>query len=138
MEPREPGFANEDYPNILELVKEGMEVYDRDNDHIGVVEDVFMGTENRVEEETGTGPATSNVGTGSGFPDNTLLEEIADVLSVEDEMPEVVIDRLRQSGFIRVDAGIFDEDLYVVPSQIGSVEGDKVTLRVDKDDLVKE
>ena len=53
-------------------------------------------------------------------------------------MPEAVQKRLLHDGFIRMDAdGLFAADRYVLPDQIAGVSGDKVMLKVSKDQLQK-
>jgi len=71
-------------------------------------------------------------------PDNrSLITDIAEAFR-GDDLPETVRARLLHDGFVRMDAeGLFNADRYILPDQIAGVSGDKVTLNVTKDELVK-
>ena len=118
--------------NVLESVSEGMKVIDSGNHQIGTVEYVKL-----VETDSATGqPLASEI-----EEDNDQRESLFQVLAeafVDDDIPEVVQKRLLHDGFLRMDAdGLFAADRYVLPDQISSVSGDKVMLKVSKDQLQK-
>lgn len=118
--------------NVLESVSEGMKVVDSHNHEIGTVEYVKM-----VEVDPATGqPVANGIEEDDGHRE-TLLEVVAEAFS-DDDIPEEIQKRLLHDGFIRMDAaGIFSADRYVTPDQISGVSGDKVVLKVSKDQLQK-
>ena len=118
--------------SVLESVSEGMKVFDSRNHEIGTVEYVKL-----VETDPATGqPLASDIEEADHHRE-TLLETVAEAF-VDDDIPEVVQKRLLHEGFIRMDAaGLFAADRYVMPDQISGVSGDKVMLKVSKDQLQK-
>jgi len=120
---------------MLTQVYQGMEVYDRTGDKIGTVEYVYLGAVGEDADTFGTGPATAS---GRGPGEDSLLEDFAKALGAEDRLPEVLRKRLRRLGFIRIDStGLFAADRYVTPDQIADVSGERVTLCVTRDELIK-
>ena len=118
--------------NVLESVSEGMKVYDSENHHIGKVEYVKL-----VETDPATGAPLSADVEVDDHRDNSLIENLATAFA-GDELPDAVQKKLLHDGFIRMDAdGLFAADRYVMPNQISSVSGDRVTLNVSKDQLQK-
>jgi hypothetical protein len=116
----------------LSQVHDGMKVYDADNKEIGKVDWVRFGEDD---------PATEEPETVSGRPDlnrdTSLLDVIAKAFT-DDEVPDVVRDRLLMEGFVRIDSnGLFRADRYVEPSQIADISGDAIHLKVTRDQLVK-
>jgi len=118
--------------SVLEQISEGMKIYDSHQKEIGKVEYVKL-----VETDPATGqPEAAGLEEVEGRRPS-LLDNIADAFR-DDDLPEVVRERLLHNGFIRKDAdGLFAADRYVLPDQIASVAGDRVNLKVSKDDLVK-
>jgi hypothetical protein len=117
--------------NVLENIREGMKVYDSRQKEIGKVEWVKL-----VDEDPVTGePVEAGL---DAEPDrHSLIDDLADAFR-DDDLPDVVRSRLLHDGFVRMDAeGLFNADRYVLPDQIASVSGDKVLLKVTKDELVK-
>ncbi len=118
---------------ILSRVREGMAVYDVNRNHIGVVETLYFGEGTREQLERGEGPATP---TGPYQPENNLVYDIARVFD-SDNVPPSIRARLRQAGFIRLDAdGFFAADRYIMSDQIAQVD-DHVHLNVTRDSLIK-
>ncbi len=112
---------------ILNQVHKGMNVYSNQNDKIGTVEAVFLGTVNADEAARGTGAATAD---RVSQPDDTFVEMIAELFN-PGEVPDEVSERLRYEGFIRVDAkGLFGVDRFVMPDRIDHVSQDGVYLKV--------
>jgi hypothetical protein len=118
--------------NMLESVTHGMKVFDSANHHIGTVEYVKM-----VDLDPATGePVASGIEEDDNHKE-TLLQVVAEAFA-DDEIPDVVQQRLLHDGFIRMNAdGLFNADRYVMPDQISAVSGDKVMLKVSKDQLQK-
>lgn len=121
--------------SILMQIHEGMEVYDRDKDRIGTVDEVYFGEASPRQQDIGKGPAEP-----SDNPDdraNTIVGAIARAFDPR-EVPDVVAARLIMSGYIRLDtAGLFTGDRYITPDQILSVENDRVYLGVTRSQLIK-
>lgn len=119
--------------SILNQIKEGMEVYSNDDHHIGDVEEVHFGSVSETEAELGTGAATAD---NPRMRERNFLDDIADVFR-DNDMPEEMREKLLREGFIRIDSGFFSDDHFATPSQIASVNGDRVILRSTKDQLLE-
>lgn len=121
---------------ILNEVKEGMRVHDRDDNDIGTVRQVFLGAVSDKPYERGGGPATTP---DPGWRDDSLIDNFAEALSPDDPLPEALRGRLLRQGFIRIDtAGLFASDRYATPEQIESVSEDIVRLSLMKDELISQ
>jgi hypothetical protein len=120
--------------SVLTQIREGMDVYNYDEERIGKVERVFFGSVSEGEAATGTGAATADpVGAG----DRTWLTALADVFD-NDDIPNELREQLQRKGFIRIDSsGLFSSDRYATPDQIAAVHQDRVILRTDKEGLIK-
>ncbi|GIV95541.1 MAG: hypothetical protein KatS3mg057_0198 [Herpetosiphonaceae bacterium] len=131
---REP-FEQE--PTILEMIREGMEVYDHDGQQIGTVEQVYFGaTAGRTADQGRDAATAANPDVSR---DESLVEEFAEIFAAPSKLPEVLRNQLLRRGFIRVDAsGLFANDRYVMPNQIAGVSGDRVMLRVSRDELIED
>lgn len=127
----------EQEPTILEMIREGMEVYDRDGQQIGTVEQVYFGATAGRTAEHGRDAATA--ANPDVSRDESLIDEFAEVFAAPGELPEVLRNQLLRRGFIKVDAsGLFAGDRYVMPDQIAEVSGDRVMLSVLRDELIKD
>ncbi|MHB8627475.1 MAG: hypothetical protein ACYDBJ_13930 [Aggregatilineales bacterium] len=119
---------------ILKVIKEGMEVYDRLGKKIGTVTDLYLGASSPESNRRGTGSATAPSPDMRG---DTLVDDIARVF-VPDDLPQVLRDRLIQNGFVKLNGeGLFSHARYILPNQIDSVAGNRVDLRVSRDELIK-
>ncbi len=118
----------------LARVREGMQVYDVNGDHVGHVEFVYLGTASPAAIETGKGPATAD---DINLRADSFVEVIARAFN-DVEIPEVLQRRLLFDGFIKIDAdGLFAADRYVMPDQVASAAGDRVNLTVSRKSLIK-
>jgi hypothetical protein len=109
----------------IELVREGMHVYDSAGVEIGTVEYVRMGDPAAV---TTRGNETEVGGFIRGIADT--------IVGSEPDVPQPLKDRLARTGFVKIDGpGLADTDRYVSADRIASVDGDRVTLGVTKDQL---
>ncbi len=119
---------------VLDQIHDGMKVYDADQKEVGKVDFVQLSDENPrnpVPETAGVSPTVRNDAEG-----DSLVRDIAQVFD-PDDIPKEMRSRLMREGFVRVDAaGLFKSDRYIFPNQIKSVNGDKVMLKVNKDDLI--
>lgn len=125
--------------HIFAHIEEGMDVYDRGNNRIGTVERIYYGEMGSSEPtssiEDATGPLT---GDDTEYPmGDTFMENIAEAFTGGAEIPETLRGRLLREGFIYVNgAGLFADDLYVLPDQVATISDDKVILRTDRDELI--
>ena len=130
----EPVFDKSTSNSILNQVHEGMDVCDNEGEKIGSVRKVFLGAVTDEMDERGRGPATTS---DPEWRNETIVDNIAEVFTADDPLPEAVRGRLLRHGFIRIDvSGIFAEDRYALPDQIESVSEDCVRLRVATDELI--
>ncbi|HSM58581.1 MAG TPA: hypothetical protein VK879_20675 [Candidatus Sulfomarinibacteraceae bacterium] len=129
-----------DEGGVLTYVKEGMVVYDAEDEEIGEVETVYFGSQG-VENEADVGPGT--VATGDvreAARADTWMHRLANLLELEPntDIPESVAERLLRRGFIRIDSDrLLGADRFVMPDQIESVSEEGVYLNVNEDDLIK-
>jgi hypothetical protein len=128
-------YSEEQGSQALRNVREGMEVFDRNNKRIGTIEDLYLGESSEKDNARGTGAATIPK---RHWWDDNLIEDIAEAFAPEDEIPEVLRDRLLQSGYIQVSGpGLFAGDRYILPEQIASITEDRVYLSVAREDLIR-
>ena len=119
---------------VFEQIREGMMVHDRENKHIGHVEYVYFGADAGSAQPYSAGAATSR---DPSVVDDNIVTDVAKALFGDDDLPETFRNRLRNDGFIRLDAaGLFSRDRYVMRDQIAHVSGDTVHLNVTKDELI--
>lgn len=118
--------------NVLHTIREGMKVLDASNHEIGHVDWVQFGNDN-----PSTPAQEAESIEGMEVNRDTLMDNIVDAFRVDD-LPLDIRERLLMQGFVRIDSeGLFAADRYVLPDQIAGVSGDKLTLTVDKSDLMK-
>jgi len=120
---------------LLDQVKKGMDVFNSTNERIGVVEAVYLGAASEIEQPFDAGPATDDSPKLPGTRVQRMVAELFD----PNEVPEEIAERLRYSGYLRIDpAGLFTGSRYVTPEQIGSVTDKGVFLRTDHAAKVEE
>jgi hypothetical protein len=120
---------------IFERIREGMNVHDRNGDHIGKVEHVYFGSDAGTTQQHTAGAASAPDPSLRG---NSFVDNIAEAIFGDDDLPETLRARLINNGFLRIDsAGLFASDRYVMREQIASVSGDDVHLNVTRDELIK-
>lgn len=123
-----------DEEQLLDQIDEGMRVYDRDNNDIGLVDRVYLGAASDQAYEHGEGPATAP---DPDYPQNRSYREAANLFA-PDNLPEELRERLLNRGFVRLNAsGILAADRYIMPEQIDHVENNHVVLKVTRKDLIK-
>jgi len=117
-------------------IKEGMTVYNINNDKIGTVDYVKFSDEdsNHPGAETASPsdePYENNIG---------VIKAVATAGSVIDEndnIPQVLRARLNHSGYIRVNSsGFFESDYYVSLEKVTSIAGENVHVETTKEDLI--
>jgi len=83
--------------------------------------------------QRGTGSATALSPDING---DNLVNDIVRVFA-PDNLPEVLRDRLVLNGFVKLSGeGLFNHARYIMPNQIDSVTGNRVDLRVSRDELM--
>ena len=142
-------FGSEMEGNILMKIHEGMTVYDRDDKELGKVDRVYLGAVSEDSQARGEGPAATTSADAPGYAGNA-----GEVFGMAGEEPAVidfafgggispsetsgseVRELLLRHGFVRINSkGLFASDRYVMPDQIASVSGDRVRLKLSKDEL---
>jgi len=128
-------------------IKMGMEVYDRLGKKVGHVDDLRgSGTDGGL---TGPGvvapvatpiapspqpanpaPVIMNTGSEQHVP-------TGDPVGSGEDLPREMRQRLLHEGYIRIDAGFLKHHRYALLSQIDRVDGDRVSLNVLVEDLIK-
>jgi len=124
--------------SILNLIREDMDVYDVNGNHIGEVEFVHFGAASETQQELGVGPATPSP---ADDPDmrrrDSIIDNIAEAFH-PDEVPRQLQEKLLLTGYVLLDAdGLFARDRFILPEQIASVSDDRVQLSVTRDQLIK-
>ncbi len=142
-------FGSEMDDNILMKIHEGMKVYDRDDEELGVVDRVYFGTVSEESQARGEGPASTTRADAPGMADDPgevfgmAGEDPAAIdfafgggISPSETSGSEVRELLLRHGFIRINSrGLFASDRYVMPDQIATVSGDRVRLKMSKDEL---
>jgi hypothetical protein len=121
---------NSELNNALTYVKEGMDVYDLNNEKVGTVRTIQIGDEDPTTSDTrtvtGAAPEISN---------NSFVEDVAAALFDTDDFPQQIRNHMRRYGYIRIDAGILRADMYASGDQVASVGDGRVELNVSAEDL---
>jgi hypothetical protein len=97
---------------LLARIREGMAVYDRDEQKVGTVKDVYLGGEDLSE---------------AAVPEGSALAQA----------PAALRSRLAAHGFVEVGTGLLQANRYATGDQVAAVGEDRVTLAVAQDDLLK-
>ena len=127
---------------VLAQVREGMDVYDRDNQKIGTVKSVNMrGGIDPADVSRQRADAGVQPGDSTDTAPGTLVDTIAEAVGTTDSLgslPDELRLKLERDGYIEIDsAGFFAADRFATPSQVAEVAGDRVHLNVSKDELAK-
>ena len=120
--------------DVMARVKDKAAVYDRDGKHVGKVDGLFMGAEADAAQ-AGVIPQTPAGTEDAGS--RGLIADMTDVFGAAGNLPDVVRNRMRQQGFIRIDPGLLGGHRYALREHIASAEGDRVTLNITRDGLIK-
>jgi sporulation protein YlmC with PRC-barrel domain len=123
----QPTRSNND---LLSRIYEGMEVYDSDGEKIGKVERVQFGQEDTSK------PGVESATVSSTGERDTLFDNLAEVFTDPDAVPEELRARLLRYGYIKIDTGLLKSDRYVESTQIAGVVEDHVNLHVTRDELL--
>ncbi len=112
----------------ITLVQPGMQVVDAAGKDFGKVESMRMGD-----------PTAVTVDSAPDDNDNILDEVTRAILMGPNELPGSTRDQLLRGGYLYVDGKgfIFDKKYYVAADQIARVEGDKVYLTLNHDQVIE-
>lgn len=120
---------------VFELILEGMHVEDSHGKHIGEVRRVYFGADAGTTQPYSGGAATAP---DPSMRSDTIIDNVAEAIFGDDDLPDTFRNRLINNGFIQLDAdGLFSRDRYVMREQIADVTGDTVHLNVTRDELLK-
>lgn len=119
------------HDNPLNMIKEGMKVFDNTGEEVGTVEWVHFG-----EAEGSPSSGAASLSTEPVQPD--LVEFLGKAFG-SDKLPDELRERLLMHGFIKIDSKkLFGADRYVMFDQIDRIEKGKVYLKVaDSEGLLK-
>lgn len=124
----QPRPQSEDDAGILGRVNRYAPVYDETGEEIGEVIRIHLpGQFEQHTELAENTPPVRMVDDDLFVPDEQIAAEI----------PEAILARMREQGFIEVRGGLLQSNRYVVPDQIARLDESGVYLRVRKDRLVK-
>ncbi|MEZ4615981.1 MAG: hypothetical protein R2867_10835 [Caldilineaceae bacterium] len=121
---------------ILDQVHEGMTVYDNDRNDIGSVAAIYYGAVGDEDAATGTVPATTSP--AANPTDNSFVEDLVEAFDPRDQVPEELAERLRYSGYIKIDGGWFGADRYIMPNQVAAVSDEGVYLSTNRERLIQD
>lgn len=132
----ERSINRSEFTNILNLIKEGMAVMDQNGDRLGTVETLYFGETGVDPFQSGTESETVN---DPNIIDQGFVKDFAEALTGTDDIPDVLRNRLLHDGYIKIHSGglLFSGHRYAMRDQISTVDGDRVILKVDKDQLIK-
>ena len=122
-------------PDVLALVKDGMEVVDTTGDHIGKVDAVFLGDVADGDSVYG-GPTSDRSAPAEAL--DTDVNIFAGLFVTDNDMPQEVRERLRYHGFMRIAPhGLFRSHRYAMREQVVAVTDDRVSISVPESKLIK-
>jgi hypothetical protein len=120
--------------NALRSIHEGMEVYDAEGRKVGAVGYVQFGREDMSQRDLDA-TVTPN------FNDPVNRPYVPPLLELEPEddasIPQELQDTLVNSGYIRINGGLFKNDCFATPDQIAQVHEGHVHLSVEGEQLIR-
>lgn len=112
-------------------IEEGYHVHDAANKHIGSVRSFRFSDENPRTPE-----AETETTAGVDERPHDLISHVVEVFAGDTDMPEELRERLLRQGFVRIDQGLFQSDLFVTMDDVSHVSDNVVHLKVHKDKLI--
>jgi sporulation protein YlmC with PRC-barrel domain len=104
---------------VIEQVREGMDVLASDGRKVGKVEDLKMGDPEAVTSDGQTDPETGGL-------IGTLIDDFAET----SKLPRHTAERLLRIGYVKIDrSGLFTGHAYLGSDELDRVEGDTVWLK---------
>jgi hypothetical protein len=119
--------ATGDASELITRVQNGMTVRDTAGDKVGKVNLIQLG------DPEAANAAREHAALGKGL----IVEEFSRGYGTggEPHVPDALRPRMLESGYIRIDGGLFSRTRYAIADQIDCIEGDVVHLRATKHDL---
>jgi hypothetical protein len=120
-----------DRESMLNMIEEGMKVYDNKEDEVGTVEFIHFSEANGGEHPAAAAPPKEPV-------QSDPVDFVGKMFGA-DNLPKELRERLLMQGFIRMDSSkLFGSGRYVMFDQIARVDGKGVHLGVeDTENLLK-
>ena len=139
-----PAVPDKHKVDLIALIKDDMPVYDRSGKKVGHVDGMYGGAHGESVPPTTVAAVAAPV-PSSGQPVAVVTPVAApakvpafgDVLDQDDDFPREMRERLEHDGFVRIDAGFLRHHRFALRDQIDSVTGDRITLNVLADELIK-
>jgi hypothetical protein len=132
-----------DIRDRLNLVREGMAVYDVTGTRLGTVTALYLGGNSPEARTETTGPAAPGnvvvpaMAATPGQASGSSIGPIPAVRVSDGALPEAVRARLEQTGYVRLTTGgLLPSDYFVTPEQILKVDADRVDLKVVRERLI--
>lgn len=121
--------------SILDHVKEGMKVYDANNQELGKVDFVYLGETSSEEVAKGNVPQTAPAQQNGS---ETLMLWVQKTAG-KDELDPVLQKRLLYYGYAHVDVpGLLAHNRFIMPDQITQVTDKGIVLKATRKELIKE
>src|SRR5688572_24219540 len=95
--------------NPLAYVREKMDVYDSAGKKVGHVQGMYMGT---MADSQTPGVVPQEAGNLEAVADHSLVMDMA--RAFDDNMPEVLRNRLRNNGYIQISGGLLHGSRYAL------------------------
>jgi hypothetical protein len=125
-------FYSNSAHTVLNQVREGMDVLDVNGSRVGTIKYIQFGDENPNV------PGAETIGAQEYHEDNdSFIEDIAEALGGDDDVPEPVRAQLLRYGYIQIDTGLLSGDCFAMPNQIINVGKDQVRLNVRSEELMR-
>ncbi len=120
----------------LEMIREGMSVMDRDDNRVGTVKQVYLGSDTEdVSNPAYTRADVAPLDTEYGRND-AVAGIIGESLVGARDIPDAVLNRLMNQGFVQIDRGLLRGDGFALAEQVVGVDDDGVRLSIAQGDLV--
>jgi hypothetical protein len=121
--------------NILESIREGMRVYDREGRDLGKVDRVHTGP---AGSEAGYAYRGPRAGKEAGDGETLFAKWVEEMLDPMDNLHKELQEELYLHGFMRMlSEGLEGKERYILPDQIHSVSGEAVHLHASQEELKK-
>lgn len=104
--------------DVIEQVRDGMEVFDSRGESIGKVREVRMG-----DPEAATGE-------GQSMPGSPMSDIFRGLFSSSPDISPEQANRLVRVGYLQIDRPLFERDVFVASDSIDRVDADEVHLSI--------
>ncbi|MBX9473080.1 hypothetical protein [Microcella sp.] len=107
--------------DIIEQVREGMDVVDANGEKIGTVRYVRMGDPDAATDE------------GQSVPREPMADFLVRIFGSTPDLSDEQAARLARVGFVQVDRALFESDVFVASDQLARVDDDVLHLSIAVD-----